>query len=193
MIDSIFLGKMCPMSICYLSIGSNLGDRIKSMSSAIRAIAAIKGIEFDPVADAASLYESSPVGVTGQSDYLNSALRLRTNTTPWRLLEALQSIESSLGRVRSERWASRTIDLDLLLYGDTILNEPDLAIPHPRMHERLFVLEPLAELASSLLHPIVHKTVTELAANARTMRPDERAQRIAGPEWTAWDRAGLSG
>jgi len=129
--------------LCYIGIGSNLGDRQKYIESAIQKLKEIKGIA---VKKASSLYETAPVGGPKQGKYLNGAIEIATDLGPRELLNVLQSIEKQLGRKRMIKDEPRTIDLDILLYGDENIDEPDLKIPHPRMAEREFVMKPLREL-----------------------------------------------
>jgi len=109
--------------------------------------------------------ETAPVGGPPESpDYLNAVAAIETELAPKELLEALLTVEHKLGRIRAERWGPRTIDLDLLLYDEVVIDEPDLTIPHPRMHERRFVLEPLAAIAPDVVHPVLHTSIRELLA-----------------------------
>jgi 2-amino-4-hydroxy-6-hydroxymethyldihydropteridine diphosphokinase len=131
--------------LCYIGIGSNLGDRKTYIEDAIKKLKEIEGIKVKKVS---SIYETEPVGGPKQGQYLNGAIEIETKLEPEELLIKLQEIEKQLGRKRSVKNAPRTIDLDILLYGDKKINEPGLRIPHPRMHEREFVLRPLKELIS---------------------------------------------
>jgi len=127
----------------YVGVGANLGDREATIRAALAALPGVVGVS--------RLRETDPVGVVDQPPFLNGAAALETDFSPRELLGALLAVERELGRERRERWGPRTIDLDLLLYGDETIDEPGLAVPHPRMHERRFVLEPLAELAPGLV------------------------------------------
>jgi 2-amino-4-hydroxy-6-hydroxymethyldihydropteridine diphosphokinase len=138
------------MAEAFVGIGSNLGDREGQLRSARRLLAAEDGIEVLAVSE---LRDTEPVGPVEQPRFLNGAVRLTTELSPQELLERLLAIEQRLGRVRNERFGPRTIDLDLLVYGDAIVDEPGLTVPHPRLHERRFALEPLAELAPDLVIP----------------------------------------
>jgi len=139
------------MPLVYVGLGSNLGDREGTIRQALERLAADARIE---VVAVSSLRETDPVGYLDQPRFLNGAVALRTKLPPRALLERLQDVERELGRDRSgPRYGPRTIDLDLLLYGAETVNEPGLEIPHPRLAERLFVLEPLAELNESLEVP----------------------------------------
>jgi 3-oxoacyl-[acyl-carrier protein] reductase len=144
----------------YVGLGSNLGDRQSNLDRAIQALQEDAHVE---VTQISSYYETEPVdGPPGQPDFLNAVVELQTDLDPEELLEVLQGIEQDLGRVRRERHGPRTIDLDLLLYGNVVQDRPELTIPHPRMHERGFVLEPLAEIAPHAVHPRLGKTAGQL-------------------------------
>lgn len=147
------------MTLAYVGLGSNLGDR----EAAIRAAAAAIGTR-----RLSALRETEPWGLADQPRFLNAVAELETALPPRALLERLLEVEASLGRVREgPRWGPRTIDLDLLLYGDLALSEPGLELPHPRLHERLFVLEPLAELVPSRKIP-GNGTVSEALAGLQS-------------------------
>jgi 2-amino-4-hydroxy-6-hydroxymethyldihydropteridine diphosphokinase len=138
------------MTNAFVGIGSNLGDREAALRRAVELLAAEEGIEVVAVSE---LRETEPVGPVEQGLFLNGAVRLATELPPRELLERLLAIERRLGRVRTERFGPRTIDLDLLVYGEQVIDEPGLTIPHPRLHERRFALDPLAELAPDLVIP----------------------------------------
>ncbi|HZD17911.1 MAG TPA: 2-amino-4-hydroxy-6-hydroxymethyldihydropteridine diphosphokinase [Actinomycetota bacterium] len=133
----------------YLGLGSNLGDRLENLRAAVRLLAEQPGIA---VVRSSRVYETEPVGPP-QPRYLNAVLEIRTKLDPHRLLEACQAVEHQLGRVRAERWGPRTIDVDVLTVDELVVDEPDLVIPHPRMHERGFVLVPLGELEPEPMLP----------------------------------------
>jgi len=175
-----------PTTIAYLGLGSNLGDRLSALRGAVAALESHSGIALDARSDVSSVYESAAFcGPSGQPDYLNSVLRIRTTLTPLGLLDAILTVESALGRVRPERWGPRVIDIDLLLFGALTIDDPRLVVPHPRMHERRFVLEPLREIAPNWIHPVLRVTIDELAKGLES--PDDTAdlRRIVGPEWCA--------
>jgi 2-amino-4-hydroxy-6-hydroxymethyldihydropteridine diphosphokinase len=138
------------MATAYVGIGSNLGERLAAIRDALALLAADPELEVEAVS---TIRETDPVGVVDQPLFLNAAVRLTTGLAPRLLLERLLAVEQQLGRVRTERYGPRTIDLDLLLYGDAVVEEPGLQVPHPRMTERAFVLEPLAELDPELVIP----------------------------------------
>jgi 2-amino-4-hydroxy-6-hydroxymethyldihydropteridine diphosphokinase len=129
----------------YVGLGANLGDREATIRSALAALPGVAAVS--------TLRETEPLGVTDQPRFLNGVAAVETELSPRELLDSLLAVERRLGRERRERWGPRTIDLDLLLYGGEELEEPGLTVPHPLLHERRFVLEPLAELAPGLVVP----------------------------------------
>jgi 2-amino-4-hydroxy-6-hydroxymethyldihydropteridine diphosphokinase len=138
------------VTTAYVGVGANLGDREASIRDALRRLGEREGVTVTAVS---SLRETEPVGKLDQPSFLNGAARLETTLPPRGLLDTLLDVERELGRERRERWGPRTIDLDLLLYGAERIDEPGLTVPHPRLHERRFALEPLAELAPGLEVP----------------------------------------
>jgi len=148
----------------YIGLGSNLGDRQKSIKTALEIIAQTAELQ---VVSATEPVETAPLGQVDQPDYLNAVAQIRTTFDPERLLKKLNDIETTLGRDRQQKWASRSIDLDLLLYEDQIVELPNLIVPHPQMHLRSFVLNALCSLNDKLIHPRLHERMTELAARLR--------------------------
>jgi len=134
----------------FVGIGSNLGDREENLRRAVGLLAAEDGIDVTAVSE---IRETEPVGPVEQGPFLNGAIQIETELGPRELLDRLLEVEQRLGRVREERWGPRRIDLDLLLYEDLYVDQPGLTVPHPRLHERRFALEPLADLAPSLEIP----------------------------------------
>jgi 2-amino-4-hydroxy-6-hydroxymethyldihydropteridine diphosphokinase len=134
----------------FVGIGSNLGDREAHLSRAVELLSAEDRIVVVAVSE---IRETAPVGPVPQGPFLNGAVRVETDLSPRELLERLLAVEERMGRVRGERFGPRTIDLDLLVYGDETVDESGLSVPHPRLHERRFALEPLAELAPDLKIP----------------------------------------
>jgi 2-amino-4-hydroxy-6-hydroxymethyldihydropteridine diphosphokinase len=144
----------------FVALGANLEDPVLQVSN---AIAELRNIEQTQVLAVSSLYRTAPVGYVDQPDFINAVAKLRTGLSPHQLLDALHAIENRHGRQRSVRNAPRTLDLDLLLYGIRVVGEGDLTLPHPRMHERAFVLMPLAEIAPEATVP-GHGPVAQLLA-----------------------------
>jgi 2-amino-4-hydroxy-6-hydroxymethyldihydropteridine diphosphokinase len=137
------------VTTAYLALGSNLGDRLATLQRAVERLEERTGVE---VVRSSRVYETEPVGPP-QPAYLNAVLEIETTLDPRALLQAGLAVEDQLGRVRAERWGPRTIDVDVLTYGDAEVHEADLEIPHPRMHERAFVLVPLGELVAEPMLP----------------------------------------
>lgn len=145
-----------------IALGSNLGDRAATLRAAIDAVGELPGTS---VVRVSSFHETEAVGgPTGQGRYLNAAAVIETSMEPTDLLAALLAIESRLGRERreGERNAARTIDMDILLFGDAVIDDPGVTVPHPRMQDRLFVMAPVAEIAPDWVHPVVGRTMAEL-------------------------------
>ena len=138
------------MHTAFVGLGSNLGEPERTLRQALATLAALRQ---GRLTAASSLYRSAPIGHAGQSDFVNAVALLATGLAPQALLSALLEIESGFGRIRSFRNAPRTLDLDLLLYDADSIDEPGLAVPHPRMHERAFVLAPLLEIAPDCVIP----------------------------------------
>ena len=143
--------------LAYLSLGSNVGDRVAHLRDAIARLESI-----GRVVSVSSFYETEPVEVTDQPWFLNCAVGLETALTAEQLMARLLQIEQERGRRRVQKKGPRTIDIDILLFDDLILDSPDVTIPHPAMQERRFVLEPLAEIATEARHPGMKKTIREL-------------------------------
>ena len=144
----------------FIALGSNLGDRELNL---LRAIAELGKLPDSRITALSGFYDTEPVGWAKQDNFLNAVLKLETGIPPHELLKKLQRIETEIfHRTRDVRWGPRTMDLDILFYGDMILNGESLTIPHPRLHERRFVLEPLTEIAPKLIHPLLGITVTSL-------------------------------
>ena len=149
------------MTVAYIGLGANIGPREVTLLRAVDLLAEADDVE---VLAVSQLRETDPVGMVDQPSFLNGAARIDTALSPRALLELLLRIEQSLGRVRGERWGPRTVDLDLLVYGDLTVDEPGLRVPHPRLRERRFALEPLAELDPELVVPGLGSVSGALAA-----------------------------
>lgn len=145
----------------YLSLGSNLGDRLGYL---VRCIDYISGVPGVTVTATSGIYETDPVGIPNQNLFLNLALGVTTVLEPADLLESMKEIERKVGRVHRERWREREIDIDIVFYAGTSISTESLTIPHERAHLRRFVLQPLSDIAPYFEHPVLHKTVVQLLA-----------------------------
>jgi len=143
----------------YLGLGSNIGDRKQQLLKAIDLIGNIKGIK---VTKQSSIYETAPIGYTDQPNFLNLCLEIETELSPQQLLKHCLDIEQQLHRVREIRWGPRTLDIDILLYSDNIIETDNLSVPHPRMQERAFVLIPLNDIASDKQDPRLNQKIRDL-------------------------------
>jgi 2-amino-4-hydroxy-6-hydroxymethyldihydropteridine diphosphokinase len=146
----------------YLGLGSNLGDRIANLQKGATLLAERVG-----EIEVSSVYRTMPVGFSSQPEYLNAACRVRTRFGPFELMHAIRSIETDVGRVRTVKNGPRTLDVDILLFGSAKLRSSAVTVPHPRLGERAFALEPLAELAPLLRHPTLGLTISQLLASLR--------------------------
>ncbi|MHB8174010.1 MAG: 2-amino-4-hydroxy-6-hydroxymethyldihydropteridine diphosphokinase [Nitrospirota bacterium] len=143
----------------YIGLGSNLGDRAGNIKKAVQLLEKSPGIK---VVKLSPFYETEPVGDVPQGKFINAAAEVYTALFPLGLLALCRGIEDALGRVRTVKWGPRTIDLDILLYDEEVIETGELAVPHPLMHEREFVLKPLSDIAPDAYHPVLRKTVLEL-------------------------------
>jgi 2-amino-4-hydroxy-6-hydroxymethyldihydropteridine diphosphokinase len=169
--------------MAYLCLGSNLGDREAHMKRAVRLLAAEPGIE---VVRVSGLYETSPVGgPAGQRSYLNAAVAISTMLSAEALLLCSHRIESDLGRVRAVVNGPRTIDIDLLLYGERVMDRGSLKVPHPSMHLRRFVLVPLSEIAPDAIHPVCHCRIRDLLCESSVVarNVDEFVEAVRDASW----------
>lgn len=155
----------------YIAVGSNLGDRLENCLGGIQAIADLPGTA---VTGRSCFYQTSPVDYMEQAWFANGAVRIETPMDPFELLASLKAIEASLGRQKSDiRFGPRILDLDIVLYSDTILRTEKLTVPHPRMHKRGFVLQPLCDIDPTIIHPVLNRDVRFLLANL-----DDETQKV---------------
>ncbi len=150
-----------PLHNIFLLIGGNLGDRQQNLHLVRKMIAERVGT----IEKASSIFQTAAWGMENQPDFLNQALQVATPLGPLNLLDALLAIERDMGRIRNEKYGPRTVDIDILLYNDLSLDHPDLLIPHPRMAQRRFVLEPLAEIAGDFIHPVQRISINKMLDN----------------------------
>ena len=146
-------------AIAYVGIGSNVGDKPFNCRYSVDKIDQLPGCH---VTACSSIFKTEPEGVTGQDWYANCVVQVKVSQRPSKLLKGLIGIESDMGRIRKERWGPRIIDLDLLLFGQEIIESDNLIIPHPLLHKRRFVLDPLVQLAPDLMHPVLKLTISQL-------------------------------
>lgn len=156
----------------FLLVGGNIGDRLKNLQEAKKLIEKKIGT----IEKVSSLYETAAWGMEDQPDFLNQALQVATSLAPLNLLDELLAVEREMGRIRNEKFGPRTVDIDILLYGDRTIDHHDLIIPHPRMAQRRFVLEPLAEIAANVKHPINHYTIAEMLQNCHDKLPVKKIE-----------------
>ena len=157
--------------LVYLSLGSNLGDPAANLNAAIAALGAL-----GDVTAVSSFYETEPVELTAQPWFLNCAIKLDTEKMPKQLMSGILDLEQEMGRRRQQKKGPRIIDIDILLFGSSIIETKGLTIPHPAMHQRRFVLEPLAEIAPEVRHPVFKRTVRELRD---ALPPGQAVRRIS--------------
>ena len=173
------IGETRRMAHAYIGLGCNLGDRLAHLRRASAMMADLPGVD---ALRLSGVYETDPVGPQDQGRFLNAAAQLRTSLAPYDLFEALQQIEREMGREPVEQrrpWGPRIMDLDLLLLDDLVLQDRDLTLPHPRMHERRFVLVPLCDLNPQLHHPVLNATMAQLLAR---LPEHERIERYDQPD-----------
>lgn len=159
------------MATVYIGLGTNIEPRRERIEHAFRELDALS-----PILAKSSIYETSPVGFTEQAPFLNAVVMIKTKLAPEDLLAELREIETEQGRLKRERWHEREIDLDILLYSNEVVNLSHLRIPHPELHNRKFVLEPLAEIAPDVVHPVLGKTIREL--NEALVDPEQKVVRL---------------
>jgi len=163
------------MENVFLGIGSNVGDRIRFLTEAVRRLRGAPGTQ---VMKVSSVYETEPVGVKNQNDFLNVVVLVETSIGVVDFHSQIKLIEKEIGRVERKRWGPREIDIDILLFGDRVINEATIVIPHTEMVNRRFVLQPLAEIAPETVHPLAYKTVKELLAECNDSNVVDRSTEL---------------
>ena len=149
------------MTTALLSLGSNTDVPVKQLAKAVKHLSNLPGTL---IRKASRPVQTAPWGKTDQPDFLNMAVLIDTKMNVAELMENILIIELKMGRMRVEKWGPRKIDIDIVLFGDTVISTPLVTVPHPYMHERRFVLEPAAEIAPEMRHPVLHKSISELLA-----------------------------
>ena len=157
--DDVYVSCHKKRNKAYLSLGSNMGDKHKNIEGAIAKLKSVAGIRN---VKCSKLYDTKPYGKTDQDDFVNAVCEIETYLTPYELLDAINDIEDKFGRVRVERWGPRTLDIDIVLFGDMIINTPRLCVPHIDMHNREFVLKPLVEIAPHAYNPMLCKRAKDM-------------------------------
>jgi len=160
--DRFNLKEVWKLTIVYLGLGSNSGDREKSLNLALKELKGLKSIKILKIS---SIYETEPVGFKAQNWFLNAVVKIKTKLPPLELFYTLQGIERKMGRKKGKRWGPRKIDLDILLYDRIVMREDKLILPHPQLHKRKFVLIPLIELGARWKHPVLNLTPKRLLEN----------------------------
>lgn len=147
-------------NIVYLGLGSNIGNRSQNLTTALTELT-----QFGTILKKSQIYETEPIGYKNQEDFLNMAIEISTILSPIELIVRLEEIEHKMGRIKEIPDGPRIIDLDILLFGNEIIDTPSLKIPHPKLQKRKFVLQPLSEIAGKLIHPVLNQSIQELNAN----------------------------
>jgi len=178
-----------PEQTCYISLGGNQGDVASVFSQALKQLGNTPSIRVGKIS---RCYRTAPVGSEAGSEYLNAAAELITPLAPMKLLQSLQTVETEFGRIRPYHWAPRTLDLDLIFYGEQIIQSEELTVPHPAAWYRRFVLVPLVEIAPHLVHPVQKLTVTELLESVRSVPYRVSIQDCTENQLRAWNKVLLT-
>jgi 2-amino-4-hydroxy-6-hydroxymethyldihydropteridine diphosphokinase len=163
--------------IAYLGLGSNVGDREEFIEQAVFLLGKTQGIK---ILKRSTNYETEAEGSGDQPPFLNAAVAIMTTLSPYKLLDVAQGIEAALGRERDVEWGPRTIDVDILMYDDEIVSDDKLQIPHPLLHERIFVLKPLSDIAPDAVHPTLERTISELFEEKKTEAGEKYDDELPG-------------